>query len=71
MPSITPTPNLSILRQPKRDVIDNFVVETEEFLEPYFDKEVNLVERIFEYNEMLADMKNKLRRIKKGLPLLR
>jgi hypothetical protein len=54
-----------------KEVIEDFIEETKEFLKTYFSERMKPAKGIIDYNEMLIDLKNKLRRIKKGLPPLR
>ncbi|MFQ5831404.1 MAG: hypothetical protein ACE5H4_01740 [Candidatus Thorarchaeota archaeon] len=51
------------------EIIEGFVAETEEFLQSYFENDERPEEHIIDYQEMLDDLRFKLKRLKKGLPL--
>ncbi len=53
------------------EVMEGFIDETEEFIESYFGKGERPEKRIIDYDEILEETQDLLKRIKKGLPPLR
>jgi hypothetical protein len=53
------------------ETMEKFIDETEEFIESYFGRGERPTRRIIDYSEMLQEIRELLKRIKKGLPPLR